>query len=287
MDIASKIKRRLQHGQLPRLGDYLPSVIHTWLQQVFHFSNHTSLHSWMETVSHFYNRIPLYGVGLLPLADLGTVTQRTALTGTAYWLDTLVLVPGSHAQQDAHALHRGEYPACAAMTTGYVFRVENPATVFFLQRVGRTGHLTTLRVSDVRGVNSVWSRLLWAVSGVYDLRGGGSLIGTAAYFTAVGLAVAVLWTIVSWRDEAAVTFFGVLVLARLINVLVLRRRAAPTWFGYPEPGTRGDLLVLVSQDRWIRIQGLVTDLKAVTSGQWLREATSLESSFVNFATLLV
>ena len=35
------------------------------------------------------------------------------------------------------------------------------------------------------------------------------------------------------------------------------------------------------------MRGLVDDLKAVTSGQWLRDPTSIESAFVAFATLLV
>lgn len=49
----------------------------------------------------------------------------------------------------------------------------------------------------------------------------------------------------------------------------------------------GDLLVLLSQDRWLRIKGPVDDLKAVTSGQWLRDPTFFESSLSGFATLLV
>ncbi|KAK5198575.1 hypothetical protein LTR92_001046 [Exophiala xenobiotica] len=35
------------------------------------------------------------------------------------------------------------------------------------------------------------------------------------------------------------------------------------------PGVKGDLLILLSEDRWIRMKGLVDDLKAVTSGSWL------------------
>jgi hypothetical protein len=58
-------------------------------------------------------------------------------------------------------------------------------------------------------------------------------------------------------------------------------------FGALEPGVNGDLLVLLSQDRWVRIRGLVDDLKAVTSASWLRETTAAESSATTFATLLV
>ncbi|RFN45019.1 hypothetical protein FIE12Z_10747 [Fusarium flagelliforme] len=64
-----------------------------------------------------------------------------------------------------------------------------------------------------------------------------------------------------------------LMIARLGNIIIIRRRAAPGWFGASEPGVDSDLLVLLSQDRWVRIQGAVDHLKAVTSGQWLRDPT--------------
>lgn len=47
------------------------------------------------------------------------------------------------------------------------------------------------------------------------------------------------------------------------------------------------MLVLLSQDRWVRIQGAVDDLKRVTSGQWLRDPTVIEGFATSFATLLV
>ena len=41
---------------------------------------------------------------------------------------------------------------------------------------------------------------------------------------------------------------------------------------------KGDLLVLLSQDRWVRIRGLVDDIKPIVSGAWLRDATTLEKT---------
>jgi hypothetical protein len=58
-------------------------------------------------------------------------------------------------------------------------------------------------------------------------------------------------------------------------------------FGALEPGVKGDLLVLLSQDRWVRIRGLVDDLKAVASGSWLRKPTALEQFMTTLATILV
>ncbi len=47
------------------------------------------------------------------------------------------------------------------------------------------------------------------------------------------------------------------------------------------------LLILLSQDRWVRLQGSVNDLKAVTAGQWLRDLSAAESFAVMFATTTV
>lgn len=176
-----------------------------------------------------------------------------------------ILAPGLHKQSTAPDFNKGEYPACAAMTTGYVFRVENPATVIFLQRVGKTGHVTTLEVKT---------------------RGDGRENGVA-YMAAVLLTLVVGMTTVLIEDLTATLVLALLILSRALNVLTIRRRAQPGWFGAKEPVVRSDLLVLASQDRWFRIQGLTDNVKAVTSGTWLRDATFLESSLVSFATLLV
>ncbi|PBK87628.1 hypothetical protein ARMGADRAFT_448015 [Armillaria gallica] len=90
--------------------------------------------------------ITLESAGLVALADLSTVAVRTALTGTASWIDVLVLAPGMHQQQSADEVNRGEFPQTGSLTSGYVFRVENPATVNYLQCIGRTGYLVTAQV---------------------------------------------------------------------------------------------------------------------------------------------
>ncbi|KAF9525596.1 hypothetical protein CPB83DRAFT_859270 [Crepidotus variabilis] len=47
------------------------------------------------------------------------------------------------------------------------------------------------------------------------------------------------------------------------------------WKRAREPGVKSDLLVLLSQDQWVRMKGIVDDLKAATSGQWLHDQTAL------------
>ena len=217
------------------------------------------------------------------LADLRTVALRTALTGTSSLLDTLVICPGLHRQQDAPDLSKGEYPACAAMTTGYVFRVENEATVLHLQKSGKPGHLTTLAVSSIRDDSTILKRLFPFGFQVTSR----TVLPFLSYSCAVALSVVVSLLMLLLEDWWGLAVLSSINLARLLNIIVMKRRASLGWKGASEPDVYGDLLILLSQDRWIRMRGAVDELKVVTSGQWLREPTFLESSIVSFATLLV
>ncbi|KAE8361531.1 hypothetical protein BDV27DRAFT_132966 [Aspergillus caelatus] len=221
-------------------------------------------------------------VGIIFLADLSLIAQRTALTGGSTFLDIFVLCPGLHHQQDAGNVHGGEYPAVAAMTTGYVFRVENPATVNFLQRVGRTGQLTTLSVTNIRNSKQGW--LSDFMSSIDSSMSPGTV---TAYLLAVGSTIAVSYLLILTEDWWGLLVLAVLMFTRFINVLLIQSRSRAGWSGASEPGVVGDLLVLLSQDRWVRITGYVDDLKAVTSGEWLRDMTWVESALSGFTTLLI
>jgi hypothetical protein len=220
--------------------------------------------------------VSLQLAGLVALADLTTIKERTILTGTASWLDILILLPGIYHQQNAADLAGGEFPACAAMTTGYPFRIENPATVYWLQRVSRTGHLTTVKITTPS--TSFASALFpWQNT---------SIISSIAYLAAAAGTVVTIWLATLCRDWFAVSAIAVLMLARLINTIILRQRSIPGWKGAKEEGN-SDLIVLLTQDRWARIQGTVNDTKLVTSGQWLRDKTIVESWFTAFAKIIV
>lgn len=233
------------------------------------------LQSWSKTP---FPRVSLDTAGLVALADLQTIAERTALCGSAIYLDVFVLCPGIHRQQTATELHGAEYPPTAALTSGYVFRVENPATVLYLQKVGKTGHLVHLRVSDKSRPETIWSS--WWTPNL-------SSISKVFYLTTVLMNWVVVVFLVLTGDWWALIIVGILMLARLGNIAVVRRRSHPGWHGIPEPGEQGDLLILLSQDRWIRMQGSVDDLKVVTSGQWMRDMSFTESSVVAASTLLV
>ncbi|CAK1354442.1 uncharacterized protein RHO25_001764 [Cercospora beticola] len=228
-------------------------------------------------------RISLDAAGLVALADLSTLAKRTALTGTSSLLDMFVIAPGLHRQQTAVDLNHGEYPACAAMTTGYVFRVENQAMVFYLQKVGKTGHLTTLEVSHTNYSDSGWRRALSAIHNPHT----NSLFASSAYLAAVLLTICSLAIFVLLQDWWALGALGILIFARACNVFVVRQRSRPCWFGAPEPNEKSDLLILLSQDRWVRMKGPTDDVKAVTSGTWLQDPTATDDCITALATLLV
>jgi hypothetical protein len=237
--------------------------------------------------SQLWSNNPIAGLsldaaGLVALADLQTVKERTALTGTSTYLDMFILCPGIHRQQHATDLNSAELPACAALTTGYVFRVENPATVVFLQKIGKAGHLVNLVVSENTSTQSVWARIqaAWWTSN-------SSQVSSLSYVTAVSLTLVAFIIAILTEDGWASVILMILMFARFCNIVIVRRRSQTGWKGVPEPGVTGDLLILLSQDRWIRMQGNVDDLKAVTSGQWMRDMTFAESSVVGAATMLV
>ncbi|SJL08152.1 uncharacterized protein ARMOST_11515 [Armillaria ostoyae] len=236
----------------------------------------------MLSTSTISSPVTLKAVGLIALADLPAVALRTALVGGACFLDVLVLVPGMHKQQCADESNRGEFPTTGAMTSGYVFRVENPATVSYLQSIGQTGHLVTARVSQHPSQNTDISLQKRVVQSLFVA----GVPATILYFLCPISTISVFVILCVIGDWWGIGALGMFVSARLINVVVIKRRSQQGWKGATETGN-GDLLILLSQDRWVRLQGTINDLKAVTAGQWLRDLSAPENFSVTFATMMV
>jgi hypothetical protein len=229
----------------------------------------------MGEIQQYLRSIPGFTLdvaGFLVLADLRTILHHAALTGGASYLDVLFLMPGIHRQRYAAEVSGGEYPATGALTTGYVFRVENEAMVHYLQTVGKTGHLTNLTVTPRA------KRLFPSRSGIWP---------SAAYAAGIALTLMAARALVAIQDWWGFSTLLMWMLSRLLNVVITKRRTKLGWKGMPEPGVRGDLLVLLTQDRWVRIRGMVDDLKVVTSGHWMSDETAVESLVLGAATFLV
>ena len=113
-------------------------------------SHWPSLDTAVSQSKDFLPNIMLDTAGLIALAELAPIQYRAAITGSACPADSFILCPGIHRQQDATTPHGGEYTATANIDSGYVFRVEDQATVAYLQSVGKTGQLTRLVMKDAK-----------------------------------------------------------------------------------------------------------------------------------------
>lgn len=98
----------------------------------------------------------LSAAGLLALADLSTIAQRTALRGGSSWFDSLTLVPGLHYQQAADELARSEGltiliavedPASDGSVVRH--RIVNQAVVNYVLRIAKDGETVLLDVGEL------------------------------------------------------------------------------------------------------------------------------------------
>lgn len=218
--------------------------------------------------------ISLDATGLIALADLKIISHRTALTGSASYVDMLFIAPGIHCQRDASLINDG----AASMGTGYVFGIENQATVNFLQGVSATGHLTTVTVHPP----DPQSRSLFL--DIFRMDRGASIL----YLVGVALTITVIALLAAIHDWWGLGVLGMLLCARVVNVVVIKRRAKEGWKGASERGNPDtDIFVVLSQDCWVWLTGHTNDIKRVTAGQWLREESPIEKVAVSVATLLV
>ncbi|KAI4187168.1 MAG: hypothetical protein L6R41_002995 [Letrouitia leprolyta] len=232
----------------------------------------------LPNASRHLGNIRLEAAGLVALADLRSIARWTTITGSASIIDILFLAPGIHRQHSAPDLNGAEYPPTGALTTGYVFRVENEATVCNLHAFGIPGHLVEVVVDSERPTLLLKCMALFQNPGIKSL---------ALYLLGPLMTVISIVFVCLIGDWWALGILCMLIIARICNVIVMKRRSRIGWKGASEPGVYGDLLILLSQDRWIRLRGLVDDLKAVTSGQWLRDLTDLEGFILTATTMTV
>lgn len=222
--------------------------------------------------------IQLDAAGLVALADLSSIPKWTALTGASSFTDAFFLAPRIHKQHSAPSLSDGEYPATAALTSGYIFRVENEATVLFLQSVGKTGHLVNLVVDPPPTTTKDMLKFFAQSPG---------MIPIFIYVLGHILTVAVILVLVVLTNWWALAILSMLITARICNTVSIQRRSKIGWKGASEPDVDGDLLILLSRDRWIRLQGKSDDLKVITSGQWLQAKGALDEFLIALGTVLV
>ncbi|KFY27298.1 hypothetical protein V493_03590 [Pseudogymnoascus sp. VKM F-4281 (FW-2241)] len=233
--------------------------------------------------------VALSASGLLALADLSTIANRTAITGTSTWLDVLVLAPGLHNQQRADTLSDLPNPLTQPLLTTSTHRpmsLTNAATIRYLARLGSGTRPITLRVGSPR-TQSLRTTISSASLRRARQTPRPSLIAPLLYGIALCLTVGAMVIMVLTRDWWGVGILGALMLARALNVWIIRSRTsggAPTSAPAsalpgsppPTPVEPESWMVKIDGESDICLHGLADDLEALTGGEWMRGKTAVE-----------
>lgn len=270
--------------------------------------------------------VSLSAGGLLALADLSTIAQRTAIAGGSSWLDSIVLVPGLHYNQAADQLTRdtpaGLLSAVETLQNGQsvTFPVRNAATANYIRRIARPGQTVTLDVGCLPNARSRFRlkrsssgkhATLYADDDMPDL----GWVSHALYLASPVLTLVAFAFMLVLRDWWSLASLVGLMLARVLNIWVIKQRSQPALPHHPHPHPRPPpssassspspdkspadtshrlTEYLVSLDSSaalfpakIRLRGTPDDLAAITSQAWLRAKTHVEGYLEAAAKLVV
>ncbi|KAI0201711.1 hypothetical protein F4808DRAFT_423545 [Astrocystis sublimbata] len=251
-----------------------------------------------------WSQTPIPGVdisaaGLLALADLSTVAQRTRISG-ASWLDALLLAPGLHYQQAADAV-LSELPSpynavesVAGKTSSYA--IANTATLHYLERVGRANQRVIVDVGtlpprsyfpygDQRKQRSRGHRsMIWR-----DQEAGIGWVSQLLYLASPLLTAVAFVFMVLLREWWGVAALLGLMLSRILNIWIIKQRTKrpkPVPVG-PNSDVLTEYLVDLGKGRVVCLRGLASDLQAITRTSWLRDQTHVEGYLEAAAKLTV
>lgn len=241
--------------------------------------------------------LELSASGLLALADLGTIANRTRLVGGSSWLDALLLAPGLHYQQAADALagHSESYSAVElyeGQTSTY--NVANAATRHYLERVGLAGQRVTVDVGMMpernyyfggRRQGSGQRATIWKDQGA-DL----GWVSHVLYLASPVLTIAAFVFMILLREWWGVASLLALMVSRLLNIWVIKQRSKPPETPPPKPDVSSVLteyLVDMGHGRSVCLRGMAEDLQAITTTSWLRAKTHLDGYLEAAAKLIV
>lgn len=119
---------------------------------------HTLIPGWTNTPIPNFS---LSAAGLLVLADLNTVAQRTSLRGGSSWFDSLLLAPGLHYQQAADEVAHGDAKTLVAVEIQpdgkpASHQIVNQAVVNYVLRTAKEGETVVLDVGEIPVKTRSW-----------------------------------------------------------------------------------------------------------------------------------
>ncbi|RYP11309.1 hypothetical protein DL764_000127 [Monosporascus ibericus] len=245
--------------------------------------------------------------GLLALADLGTIAQRTAIVGGSSWLDSLILAPGLHYQQAADALAdslMASYDTVEVYEGKTLLRysVTNPATIRYLQRLASSGQRVVVNVGVVphrsrffsscrgqrRGVRQ--RDTIWADDGDVDL----GCLSHVLYLAAPVFTVVAFLFMILLQEWWGIALLLALIFSRVLNIWAIKQRTKqPASVPTPPASAPGlgnlltEYVVDLGHGRSVSLRGLAADLQAITRGTWLSAKTHTQGHLEATAKLTV
>ncbi|ORY67678.1 uncharacterized protein BCR38DRAFT_483290 [Pseudomassariella vexata] len=257
------------------------------------FKRAVSFHDWPQVPIPSFN---LSAGGVIALADLSTIAQRTAIVGGSSWLDCLLLAPGLHYQQAADALVNSEasYAAVEQLQgKTSTYSITNPATIRYLNKVGlgQAGHKVTVDVgmipkrSHFRRGRASQKRVIW-----HDSSSNLGWLSHVLYLASPVLTVLAIVFMVLLREWWGIALLLSLMLSRVLNIWVIKQRSKPPQPTPANPDVSNMLteyLVDLGHGRAVSLRGMADDLQAITTSTWLRTKTHIDGYLEAMAKLIV
>lgn len=280
--------------------------------------HHPLISSWTSTP---IPNLSLSAGGLLALADLNTVAQRTAIKGGSSWLDALVLAPGLHYQQAADALEQESVPGLAAelgltaaietKADGTELRryvINNIAMVNYLKRIwgnNEKGGVITLNVgmaTEGEEMEQMAKRLSAKLyrQGVStaDWNDGVELdwLSHVLYLMSPLLTISAVTFMVLLADWWGCGVIVALMVSRILNIWTIKQRGGPALDPSPKALSAAaaaldnhptEYTIDLGENRRVILRGLSSDLQAVTTQAWLRTKSTLDGYLEAMSKLIV
>ncbi|EFY89568.1 hypothetical protein J3459_013930 [Metarhizium acridum] len=248
--------------------------------------------------------LSLSAAGLLALADLHTVAQRTVITGGSSWLDALVLAPGLQYQQAVDALSRTKDPLLSAVLQSppgqseTIYSVNNAAMAQYIRRLWQEaspGGTPTLNVGVMKGLTprQQVEAVKRALASLVTRRKGRiahveiDFLSHVFYLLSPVLTVVASTFMVLLADWWGLSFIVALMASRILNIYSIKQRSRPSPLPVPDKDHDGEYAIHLGDGSRILLRGLGSDIRAMTTQIWLRQQSVAESYFEAAAKLLV
>ncbi|KAK8929235.1 hypothetical protein H634G_09584 [Metarhizium anisopliae BRIP 53293] len=251
--------------------------------------------------------LSLSAAGLLALADLHTVAQRTVITGGSSWLDALVLAPGLQYQQAVDALSRNKDPLLSAVLqrppgqSETVYSVNNAAMAQYIRRLWQEASPSgtpTLNVGVRKGPTprqqaEAIRRALASLATRRVKRHGRTAHAEIDWLSHVFYLLSPVLTLVAstfmvlLADWWGLSFIAALMASRILNIYSIKQRARPSPLPVLAKDHDGEYAVHLGDGSRVLLRGLGSDIRAMTAQIWLRRQTVAEGYLEAAAKLLV